>query len=267
MEVKDMKERARSLRAEILNTIYLAKSGHPGGSLSALEVMMTLYMKHMKIDSKNPKWEGRDRFIMSKGHASPVLYSILSEVGFFSKSELKNFRQYKGMLQGHAYRGIPGVELSTGSLGMGLSVGVGIALASRLKRQNFNTYVLLGDGEIQEGSIWEAAMSGGHNSLSNLCAIVDFNKVQENGFVDDIKCLEPIGDKWRSFGWNVININGHSFDEIESALNIFMGEKEKPTVIIANTVKGKGVDFMEFDHHWHGKAPNKEQFQDAVANL
>ena len=265
--VIEMEKKARKLRGEILTTIYRAQSGHPGGSLSSLELLMALYLNHMKVDAQNPQWEERDRFIMSKGHASPVLYSVLSEAGYFSKDELNGFRKFGRLLQGHAYKNIPGVELSTGSLGMGLSVAVGISLAGRLKNNNFNTYVLLGDGEIQEGSVWEGAMSAAHHNLSKLCAIIDYNKVQENGFVNDIKNLAPLDKKWESFGWNVVVIDGHNFNEILEALSNFKDEDEKPTVIIANTVKGKGVDFMEYDHNWHGKAPNLEQLEDAVANL
>lgn len=267
MDIVKMEGIAKRLRGEMLNTIYNAKSGHPGGSLSSLELLMTLYLHEMKIDINEPESETRDRFIMSKGHATPGLYSVLSEAGFFSKEELKGFRRYGKMLQGHAYREIPGVELSTGSLGMGLSVGVGMSLASRLKKSDYNVFVMLGDGEIQEGNVWEAAMSGGHHKLSNLCAIVDYNKVQENGFVNDIKTLEPIDERWKSFGWNVVVIDGHNFKNILEALENFHNEKNKPTVIIANTIKGKGVDFMEYDHNWHGKAPSLEQLEDAVANL
>ncbi|GLI54609.1 transketolase [Propionigenium maris DSM 9537] len=267
MDILKMEERAKKLRSEILKTIYNAKSGHPGGSLSCLELLMTLYLHELKIDAKNPQWEERDRFIMSKGHATPGLYTVLAEAGFFPKDELEGFRGYGRLLQGHAYRDVPGVELSTGSLGMGLSVGIGMALAGRLKRADYNVYVMLGDGEIQEGNIWEAAMSGGHHKLPNLCAIVDYNKVQENGFVNDIKNMEPLDERWRSFRWNVVVIDGHNFKEILGALEEFKKEKDKPTVIIANTIKGKGVEFMEYDHKWHGKAPNLEQLEDAVANL
>ncbi len=267
MDILKMEERAKKLRSEILKTIYNAKSGHPGGSLSCLELLMTLYFHELKVDAKNPQWEERDRFIMSKGHATPGLYTVLAETGFFPKEELEGFRGYGRLLQGHAYRDVPGVELSTGSLGMGLSVGVGMALAGKLKKADYNVYVMLGDGEIQEGNIWEAAMSGGHHKPSNLCAIVDYNKVQENGFVNDIKNMEPLDERWRSFGWNVVVIDGHNFKEILGAFEEFKKEKEKPTVIIANTIKGKGVEFMEYDHKWHGKAPNLEELEDAVANL
>ncbi len=267
MDILKMEERAKKLRSEILKTIYNAKSGHPGGSLSCLELLMTLYLHELKVDAKNPQWEERDRFIMSKGHATPGLYTVLAEAGFFPKEELEGFRGYGRLLQGHAYRDVPGVELSTGSLGMGLSVGIGMALAGRLKKADYNVYVMLGDGEIQEGNIWEAAMSGGHHKLSKLCAIVDYNKVQENGFVNDIKNMEPLDERWRSFGWNVVVIDGHNFKEILDALEEFKREGDKPTVIIANTIKGKGVEFMEYDHNWHGKAPSLEQLEDAVANL
>ncbi len=184
MNIKKLECKAMEIRKDILKIIYEAKSGHPGGSLSAVEILLALYMERMKYDPKNPDWEERDRFIMSKGHATPALYTIMAEAGFFPKDELAGFRKFGRMLQGHAYRSVPGVELSTGSLGMGLSVGVGMALASRLKKSSYNVFVLLGDGEIQEGNVWEAAMSAGHHKLSNLCAIIDYNKVQENGFVN-----------------------------------------------------------------------------------
>jgi transketolase len=267
MDINRLKDKAVEIRKDILKIIYEAQSGHPGGSLSAVEILLSLYDCEMKFDPRNTDWEERDRFIMSKGHATPVLYTVMAEAGFFPKKELSNFRKFGGMLQGHAYKAIPGVELSTGSLGMGLSVGVGMALASRFKKSSHNIFVLLGDGEIQEGSVWEAAMSGGHHGLSNLCAIIDYNKVQENGFVNEIKKLEPLGDRWRSFGWNVLEINGHEFGEILEAFEGFNREKSKPTVIIANTVKGKGIDFMEYDNNWHGKAPNKEQYMEAMLQL
>lgn len=267
MDIKELQRKSVEIRKDILKVIYEAQSGHPGGSLSAVEILLALYKERMKYDPKNPKWEERDRFIMSKGHATPVLYTVLSEAGFFPKEELGGFRKFGKMLQGHAYRNIPGVELSTGSLGMGLSVGVGMALASNLKKSNYNVFVLMGDGEIQEGSVWEAAMSAGHHKLSNLCAIIDYNKVQENGFVNEIKNLEPLGERWKSFNWNVVEIDGHDFDDIFRALDDFMVEKGRPTVIIANTVKGKGVDFMEYDNNWHGKAPNKDQYLEALLQL
>ncbi len=267
MDIKELQRKSVKIRKEILKVIYEAQSGHPGGSLSSVELLLALYKERMKYDPKNPNWEERDRFIMSKGHATPVLYTVLSDAGFFPKEELSGFRKFGKMLQGHAYRDIPGVELSTGSLGMGLSVGVGMALASRLKKSNYSVFVLMGDGEIQEGSVWEAAMSAGHHKLSNLCAIIDYNKVQENGFVNEIKNLEPLGDRWKSFNWNVIEIDGHDFSDIFRALDDFQVEKGRPTVIIANTVKGKGVDFMEYDNNWHGKAPNEDQYLEALLQL
>lgn len=267
MDIERLKDKAVEIRKNILRVIYEAQSGHPGGSLSAVELLLGLYECEMKFDPRNPEWEERDRFIMSKGHATPALYTVMAESGFFPKDELTRFRRFDSILQGHAYRDIPGVELSTGSLGMGLSVGVGMSLASQLKKNGYNIFVLLGDGEIQEGSVWEAAMSGSHHKLSNLCAIIDYNKVQENGFVNEIKNLEPLGERWRSFGWNVLDIDGHNFDEILGAFENFNGEEDRPTVIIANTVKGKGIDFMEYDNNWHGKAPNKEQYMEAMLQL
>ncbi len=264
---KDLEKRAVKIRKEILEMTHRAKSGHPGGSLSAVEILLALYFKKMVYDPKNPNWEKRDRLIISKGHVTPLVYSVLSEAGFFGKDELETFRKLGSRLQGHAYREVPGIELSTGSLGQGLSVAIGMALAARLKDENHNVYCLLGDGEIQEGNIWEAAMSAGHRKLSKLCAIVDYNKVQENGFVNDIKKLEPLKKRWESFGWRVHEINGHKFRELISALDKFDMEIDKPTCIIANTVKGKGVSFMEYQHSWHGKAPNDEQYEKAVREV
>lgn len=263
----ELKKKSKKIRIEILKMTHEAKSGHPGGSLSAVELLVSLYFKKIKYDPKNPDWDDRDRVIISKGHATPLVYSVLSEAGFFSKEELKGFRKLGSMLQGHVYREVPGVELSTGSLGQGLSVAVGMALAARLKNQKHNVYCLLGDGEIQEGNVWEAAMSAGHRKLSKLCAIVDYNKVQENGFVNDIKNLEPLKKRWESFGWRVHEIDGHKFKDIISALDKFDMESEKPTCIIANTVKGKGVSFMEYQHKWHGKAPDDVQFEKAIHEL
>ncbi len=264
---RELEEKSKNIRKEILKMTHRAKSGHPGGSLSAVELLVSLYFKKMKYDPRNPFLDKRDRLIISKGHATPAVYSVLSEAGFFAREELETFRKLGSRLQGHVYRGVPGVELSTGSLGQGLSVAVGMALAARLKGELHRVYCLLGDGEIQEGNVWEAAMSAGHRKLSKLCAIVDYNKVQENGFVNDIKKLEPLKKKWESFGWRVHEINGHKFKDIISALDKFDMELDKPTCIIANTVKGKGVSFMEYQHSWHGKAPDDEQFEKAIQEI
>ena len=255
------------LRKEILTTIYNAKSGHPGGSLSGVELLYTLYDKFIKFDPKNPNSENRDRVIISKGHASPLVYSILSEFNFFPKKELHNFRKFGALLQGHVSKSVPGVELSTGSLGQGLSYSCGVAIAGILKKSDFKVFCYMGDGELQEGSVWESVMTAGDRNLHNLCAIIDSNKVQENGFVKDIKNIEPLKDKFQAFGWKVLEIDGHNVKDISLAYQTFLKNKEKPIVIIANTIKGKGVSFMELNSSWHGKAPNEEEYNRAIAEL
>ncbi len=267
IDINSLNETARQLRREILETIAEAGSGHPGGSLSELEILMSLYYCKMNHKPDNPDWPLRDRFILSKGHACPGLYVVLANCGYFPKDELKTFRKLGSRLQGHVYTAVPGVEHNTGSLGQGLSVANGIALGARLLKSSFNTYCLLGDGEIQEGSVWEAAMTAGHYKLDNVCAILDYNKVQENGPVNEIKNEEPLLDKWKDFGWHTIEIDGHNFNNIISALNEFDSVKGKPTFILANTVKGKGVSFMEGQAKWHGKAPKKEELEKALKEL
>lgn len=267
IDIDSLKEKARQFRREILETVAEAGSGHPGGSLSCVEILISLYYCKMRHKPDNPSWPIRDRFIMSKGHASPALYVTLANCGYFPKEELKSFRKLGSRLQGHVHTGVPGVELSTGSLGQGLSVANGIALGAKIRKVNFNIYCLLGDGEIQEGQVWEAAMTAGHHKLDNLCAILDCNKVQENGPVAEIKNEEPIADKWRDFGWHVMRVDGHNFQQLISALDEFDTVKGKPTFIIADTVKGKGVSFMEGKAKWHGKAPNKEELALALAEL
>ncbi len=267
VDIDYLKEKARRFRRETLEIITGAGSGHPGGSLSAVEILTVLYYYKMHHDPARPGWPLRDRFIMSKGHACSAAYVVLADCGYFPKEELTTFRKLNSRLQGHIYNGVPGVELSTGSLGHGLSVANGIALGARIRKMNFRTYCLLGDGEIQEGSIWEAAMTAGHHKLDNVCAILDCNKVQQNGPVNTIKNEEPILDKWRDFGWHVAEIDGHNLQEIAEALDEFETVKGKPTFIKANTVKGKGVSFMEGQSKWHGKAPNREELQKALKEL
>ena len=262
-----LKERARQFRKEILEMIAEAGSGHPGGSLSAVEILISLYFCKMRHRPDDPTWSLRDRFIMSKGHASPALYVTLANRGYFPKEELKTFRKLGSRLQGHVHVGVPGVELSTGSLGQGLSVANGIALGAKMRKAGFKVYCLLGDGEIQEGQVWEAAMTAPHHRLDNICAILDYNKVQENGPVAAIKGEEPQGDKWRSFGWHVVEVDGHNFEELLRALDEFGKVEGKPTFIIAHTVKGKGVSFMEGQAAWHGKAPSREQLRQALEEL
>ncbi|AWB10104.1 transketolase subunit A [Thermodesulfobium acidiphilum] len=265
-----LRERAVNIRESIIEMITAAKSGHPGGSLSSVEIMVSLFFGGvMSYDPKNPQLESRDRFFLSKGHAAPVLYSTLAEAGYFDKSGLNTLRQLNSPFQGHPdMRKLPGIEASTGSLGQGLSISVGCALGLRLKGLNSHVFTLLGDGELEEGQIWEAAMAASHFKLDNLTAIVDRNRLQIDGFTEEIMSLEPLTDKWRAFGWNVLELNGHSFDELIPALKKAKkrGDK-KPQVIIAHTIKGKGVSFMENVCDFHGKAPSEEQAKIAYSEI
>ncbi|WP_039765086.1 MULTISPECIES: transketolase [unclassified Caldicellulosiruptor] len=264
----ELKKIATEIRKSIIIQTAEAGSGHPGGSLSGVEILTYLYFVEMNIDPKNPKDPNRDRFVLSKGHASPLLYAVLAEKGFISKEELKGFRQIYSNLQGHPdMKKVPGVEMSTGSLGQGLSVANGMALAGKLDGKNYRVYVLLGDGEIQEGQIWEAAMTAAHYKLDNLTAFLDHNGLQIDGKITEVMSPEPVDEKFRAFGWHVIKIDGHDFNQIEKAVNEAKTIKGKPTIIIAETVKGKGVSFMENEVGWHGTAPNKEQAQKALEEL
>jgi transketolase len=264
----ELKKIATEIRKSIIIQTASAGSGHPGGSLSGVEILTYLYFVEMRIDPKNPKDPDRDRFVLSKGHASPLLYAVLAEKGFISKEELKGFRQIYSNLQGHPdMKKVPGVEMSTGSLGQGLSVANGMALAGKLDGKNYRVYVLLGDGEIQEGQIWEAAMTAAHYKLDNLTAFLDHNGLQIDGKITEVMSPEPVDEKFKPFGWHVIKIDGHDFNQIEKAVNEAKTIKGKPTIIIAETVKGKGVSFMENEAGWHGTAPNKEQAQKALEEL
>ncbi|MBF0384622.1 MAG: transketolase [Candidatus Omnitrophica bacterium] len=267
LNLESLKDTARKIREDILKMTNKAGSGHPGGSLSAVEIIISLYEYQMRYDPKNPKWDGRDYLIISKGHASPVIYAVLARYGFFPEEELLTFRQLGSRLQGHVHRKVPGIEFNTGSLGHGLSVANGIALGAKLLKKDTKVYCIMGDGEIQEGSVWEAAMTASHQKIDNVCAIVDYNKVQENGPVEEIKSLEPLAEKWKSFGWETIEINGHNFKEIKGAFDKFNNSKGKPFAIIAHTVKGKGVTFMEGNREWHGKAPNAEELKKALEDI
>jgi transketolase len=259
---------AKQVRREIVEMITHAKSGHPGGSLSAVEIVVTLFFDVMRHDPQNPKWPDRDRFILSKGHAAPVLYSVLAECGYTPKDQLNTLRKLGSMYQGHPdVRFLPALEASTGSLGEGLSIGIGMALAAKLDQRGFRTYVVLGDGEIQEGQIWEAAMFAGDKSVDNLVAIVDYNRIQLDGFVDDIMPLDPLPEKWRSFKWHAIELDGHSIPALQAAFAEAEATKGKPTVIIAHTIKGKGVSFMENNPKFHGVAPTPEELQRALMEL
>jgi transketolase len=248
--------------------IYGVQSGHLGGSFSAAEIMAAMYFHQLRIDPKNPDWPDRDRFVASKGHCAPVYYAALAQAGFFPKEWLKSFRQIGSRLQGHPDRNkLPGVDMNSGPLGHGLSVGVGLALSGRLRGAGYRTYVLLGDGESQAGIVWEAAMTASKYKVDNLTAILDYNGVQLDGPVCNVMPLEPLVDKWRAFGWHVFEIDGHNIHEILDTLDAAPGIHSKPTMVIAHTVKGKGVSFMENDCAWHGRAPNEEEFERALAEL
>lgn len=266
--IKLLEEKANNVRKDIVKMICTAKSGHPGGSLSSADIVTALYFDEMNIDPLNPKMEGRDRFVLSKGHAAPVLYAALAERGFISKDVLGTLRQYGSILQGHPdMKKVPGVEISTGSLGQGLSVANGMALSAKISKEDFRTYVLMGDGELQEGQIWEAAMTAAHYKLDNVCAFVDSNNLQIDGNVDEVMGVEPLDKKWEAFGWNVLKIDGHDMQEILDALAAAKECKGKPTVILATTTKGKGVSFMENVCGFHGVAPTEEETAQAVKEL
>jgi transketolase len=263
-----LKKRANSIRKNILRAVFGANSGHPGGSLSSADIMSVLYFNHLKHDPKDPWNENRDRVIFSKGHASPLLYSVLAEAGFIESGELDTFRRLHSKLQGHpVYHKCPGVEATGGPLGQGFSFSIGMALGLKLSKSDSRIYTLLGDGECQEGLVWEAAMAAGHYKLDNLCAILDYNGLQIDGEVEKIMGVAPIADKFRAFNFNVIEIDGHDYQSIDSAFGLAGAKKGKPTMIVAHTVKGKGVSFMENNYTWHGKAPNKEQYEQAIAEL
>jgi transketolase len=266
--VAELGEMAKRLRRHVITMTATAGSGHPGGSLSAADVITALYFKVMRHNPKNPQWPDRDRLILSKGHAAPILYAALAESGYFPVPELSTLRRLDSRLQGHTDRNLtPGVEMSAGSLGMGLSFGIGVALAARLDHCDYRTYVLLSDGECDEGQTWEAALSAAHFKLDNLTAIVDYNKMQLSGWTRDIMNLEPFNQKWQAFGWRTVDVDGHNFDQILAALQEAQNTKNKPTVIIARTVKGKGVSFMENNVKFHGKAPTPEEAEKALKEL
>jgi len=264
-----LQKKASDIRIDIMEMLCEAGSGHSGGSLSIADVFAYLYFSgDLKIDPKNPSMKDRDRVILSKGHACPVLYAALAEKGYFDKSNLKTLRKFGSILQGHPdMKKVPGVDMSTGSLGQGLSAGVGMALGLRLDNSSANVFVIIGDGESEEGQIWEAAMSASHYKLGNLIGILDKNGLQIDGFTKDIMNSEPIADKWRAFGWNVIEISAHDFDEIENAMLKAKEIKNGPVMIIADSIKGKGVSFMENQCGWHGKTPNPEERDKAISEL
>lgn len=268
MNKLELQKKAVEVRKGIVTGVYNAKSGHPGGSLSAADLFTYLYFEEMNVDPENPEDENRDRFVLSKGHTAPGYYAALALKGFFPIEDLKTLRHVGSYLQGHPdKKHTPGVDMSSGSLGQGLSVAVGMALAAKMQGKDYRTYCLCGDGEIQEGQIWEAAMFAGHRKLDNLCVIVDNNNLQIDGTVEDVCSPYPIDEKFKAFNFHVININGNDFDEIDKAFAEAKDHKGEPTAIIAHTIKGKGVSFMEDKAGWHGKAPNEEEYKIAMEEL
>ncbi len=267
-KVEALKKIANDIRKGVIESVYNGKSGHPGGSLSCADILTVLYFNQMNLDPKEPLAEGRDRFVLSKGHCSPALYSTLAEKGFFDRKLLNDFRNINSNLQGHPdMNKIPGVDMTTGSLGQGLSVSVGMALASKMESMGCRVYCLMGDGELEEGQVWEAAMAASKNKLDNLCVIVDNNNLQIDGSIKEVAGLTNIDSKFESFGFNVINVNGHDIEELIISFEKAKEVKGMPTAIIAKTIKGKGVSFMENQVGWHGKAPNKEEYEKAIQEL
>lgn len=268
MDIKELIKKAVEIRKGIIEAVYWAQSGHPGGSLSVADILTVLYFNEMNIDEKNPNWEDRDRLVLSKGHCSPALYSCLANRGYFPIEDLKTFRKIDSYLQGHPDKNkVPGVDMTTGSLGQGLSAANGMAIAAKMDNKDYRVYCILGDGEIEEGQIWEAAMTSNKYKLDNLCVIVDNNNLQIDGTIEEVMSSYPIDEKFRSFGFEIIKIDGHDIEEITKAFEVAKNIKGKPTCIIAKTVKGKGISYMENQVGWHGKAPNEEQYKEAIAEL
>ena len=266
--IEELQEIAKKIRRGIIESVYSGQSGHPGGSLSITDIMAVLYFYEMNINPQNPKDENRDRLVLSKGHCAPALYSALANRGFFDVDELQTLRNIESRLQGHPdMKKIPGVDMTTGSLGQGVSAANGMAIAGKLDNKDYRVYCILGDGEIEEGQIWEAAMAASKYKLDNLCVIVDNNNLQIDGTIEEVMSSYPIDEKFRSFGFQVINIDGHNIQEIIDAFDVARNVKEKPTCIVAKTVKGKGVSFMENQVGWHGKAPNEEQYRQAMEEI
>ena len=268
MNIEDLKMKAKEIRKDIIEEVYNANSGHPGGSLSIADILAVLYFNELRIDEKNPRWEERDRLVLSKGHCSPALYAALAERGFFDKEDLKSFRKIESNLQGHPdLNKVPGVDMTSGSLGQGLSIANGMAIAGKMDNKNYRVYTILGDGEIEEGQIWEAAMTANKYKLDNLCVIVDNNNLQIDGTIEEVMSSYPIDEKFKSFGFNVLTIDGNNIEEILNGFELAKQTKNKPTCIIAKTIKGKGVSFMENKAEWHGKAPNEEEYIQAMKDL
>jgi len=267
LSIKELEKEAKQVRYLIIQMLAKAGSGHPGGSLSATDLLVALYFNFLRYDPLNPQWPERDRFLLSKGHCCPLLYAVLAETGYFPKDKLMTLRGFGSILQGHPDRRTPGVESVSGSLGQGLSIGLGMSLAAKLDKKDYRVYVMLGDGETEEGNIWEAAMASSHFACDNLCAILDYNGCQIDGRVKDIMNLEPLAAKWQAFGWHTIEINGHDMQQILNAYAEAKEIKGKPTIIIACTIKGKGVSFMENVIGFHGRPPTKEEAQRALEEL
>ena len=262
------KRQAAQVRKHIIDEVFSAASGHPGGSLSCTDILTVLYFHEMRVDVNNPRWEDRDRFVLSKGHCSPALYAVLAEKGFFPKEELLKFRSIDSFLQGHpSMKDVPGVDMSTGSLGQGISAAVGMALAGKIDKKDYRVYSILGDGEIEEGQVWEACMAAAHYKLDNLTAFLDHNGLQIDGKITEVMSPESVSEKFKAFGWKVIEVNGHEYVQIIEALEEAKKSKGVPSMIVADTIKGKGVSFMENAAGWHGSAPNKEQRDQAIAEL
>ena len=268
MDIKELTKKAVEIRKGIIEAVYWAQSGHPGGSLSVADILTVLYFHEMNIKPEEPNWEDRDRLVLSKGHCSPALYSCLANRGYFPIEDLKTFRKIDSYLQGHPDKNkVPGVDMTTGSLGQGLSAANGMAIAAKMDNKDYRVYCILGDGEIEEGQIWEAAMTSNKYKLDNLCVIVDNNNLQIDGTIEEVMSSYPIDEKFRSFGFEIIKIDGHDIEEIKKAFEVAKNIKGKPTCIIAKTVKGKGISYMENQVGWHGKAPNEEQYKEAIAEL
>ena len=266
-KILELKIVANEIRKLSIIITHNAQSGHPGGSLSEADILAALYFYKLRLNPKKPHWEDRDRFVLSKGHASPGYYAVLALKKFFPKNELNSFRKINSMLQGHPELNTPGVDFAGGSLGQGICFANGLALAGKLDKKNYKVYVMIGDGECQEGAVWEAAMAAAHHKLDNLVVILDKNQVQETGKTIDVMNIDPAPDKWKAFGFEVFDIDGHNMDEIVQALDKADNVKGKPTMIVANTLKGKSVSFMELNYKFHGKAPNDEQFKQAMEEL
>ena len=266
--IKELEKLANEIRIQIINQVYNANSGHPGGSLSSTDILTVLYFNQMNINEKEPQSPLRDRFVLSKGHCVPALYATLAKRGFIKEEELTKFRKIDGLLQGHPDKNkVPVIDMSTGSLGQGLSVANGMAISSKMNHEGYRVYCLLGDGEIEEGQVWEAAMTAGKYKLDNLCVVVDSNNLQIDGTVEEVKGLDNIEGKFKNFGFNTIIVNGHDMQQLIDSFETAKLTKGKPTAIIAKTVKGKGISFMEGKAEWHGKAPNKEQYEQAIKEL